>query len=173
LLQRLSTDRLPEEAHLILEALTRTEAARKRGDESDVETEAHRTLGEIRRAGGVKHAAWLAYLDAHVRLTYVADAINLELVVLPTLIGLKRALRRFGPSPQLHLALAHAHARLGQLSAAVDELGRAVYYSNGDPFFLRLVLDSEFVERTRPRLRQQCRELLEGVTPEATPEATS
>jgi hypothetical protein len=151
---------LPPEAGPVLAAIERARQAREKKDEGAVENEAHAALAEVRKLGGTKREAWLAYLDAHVRLTYLANATNLELVCITVLIGLNRALARFGPSPLLHLALAHAQTLFGQLNAAVHELGRAAYYANGDTFFLKLVLDSSYVEVARPVLHQQCEEWL-------------
>lgn len=156
LLRRVDAARLPPEAQPVLDALARAEAARVQGDGAERSRDAQEALAALRRLGGSRASASLAYLDAQIRLAHLVTPLNVEVLGISALWSLRRALRRFGPTPELHLGLAHAHAMLGQLNAALDELGRAVYYANGAPFYTELVLASEFVERARPRLRQEC-----------------
>jgi hypothetical protein len=160
LLRRVDAARIPPEAAPALDRYARAEAARVQGNAAAREEEALSALSAIREAGGATRSAGLCYLAAQVKLAHLAGPLNLELVAVPALLSLKRGLKRFGHSPELHLGLAHAHAVLGQSTAALDELGRAVYYAHGEPFYRDLVLASEFVERVRPRLRQQCAESL-------------
>ncbi len=160
LLSRLAPT-LPPEAGPVIAGIERARLARERKAEGEVEREAHAALAQIRALGGPRQEPWLAYLDAHIRLTYLANATNLEIVAVMVMVGLRRALHRFGPSPLLHLALAQAETLLGSLQSAVDELGRAAYYAKGDPFFLRLVLESRYVEAMRPGLHRQCQDWID------------
>jgi len=163
LLRRIDKARLPPEADPALEACQRAETARVHGDAAAREREAHVALGYVRHAGGARASAALAYLDAQIRLSHLVGPVNVEIVAISSIVALKSALKRFGTSPELHLGLAHAHAVLGQTTSSLDELGRAVYYAHGAPFYVDLVLASDFVERHRPRLRQQCLE--QGAAP--------
>ncbi|MBS2027051.1 MAG: hypothetical protein JST54_04020 [Deltaproteobacteria bacterium] len=164
LLRRIDRAHLPSEADPALEAYGRAEAARVQGDAAAREKEAHAALGYVKHAGGAKASAALAYLDATIRLAHLVGPVNVELVGISSILALKAALKKFGSSPELHLGLAHAHAVLGQTTSSLDELGRAVYYAHGAPFYVDLVLASEFVERMRPRLRQQCLDEAKGAT---------
>ncbi len=142
----------------ILARLDAADLARGRHDEGDVEQEAHRALAALNALGGAKQSASLAYLAAHIRLTYLANATNLELVAFTQLFALRRARKRFGETPALHVALAHAQTLLGQMTSAVDELGRAAFYAHGDRFYLDLVLESGFVASNRPELYRTCQQ---------------
>lgn len=155
LLRRVDAGRLPPETGPVLDALARAEAARAQGDAAAREREARIALAELRHIGGPRHSAGLAYLDAQIRMAHLVTPLNIEVLGVSALLALKKALNRFGPTAELHLGLAHAHALLGQTGAALDELGRAVYYAHGAPFYTELVLASEYVERVRPRLRQE------------------
>jgi hypothetical protein len=156
LLRRIDPAPLPAAAQPALESLARAEAARVQNDHAAREREARSALARIHVAGGRRGSSALAYLDAQVRLNHLVGPLNLEVVGLATAFALKRALRRFGPTPELHLGLAHAYALLGQTTAALDELGRAVYYAKGARFEVELVLASAYVEQERPRLRELC-----------------
>jgi hypothetical protein len=119
-------------------------------------------LSALARAEGSRESsAGLSYLSAHLRLAWLTDEINLEQSALGTLVRLRRALRRFGERPCLHYAKAHAEALLGRHEEALDELGRALYFSQGDPFYARPILECPFVARERPALFAQCRALAE------------
>jgi len=156
LLRRVDPNPLSKDAQPALEALARAEAARVQADHATREREVRAALAHIRTLGGARTSSALAYLDAQVRLSHRLTPINIELVGLSTLVSLQRALARFGSTPELHLGLAHAHAVLGRSTAALDELGRAVYYAKGAPFYVELVLASTYVEQVRPRLRESC-----------------
>jgi hypothetical protein len=153
LLERFNRSRLPLDSPLTA-AMDRLETI-DRGDYGAVERQAHVVLAGIRKAGGRRGSPALAYLDAHVRLKYLTSSVNLEIETLGALLRAGSALRRFGPCPELHLVRAHAHSLLGNGTAALDELGRALYYAQGDRFYSELVAESGYVERTRPRLRQE------------------
>lgn len=155
LLRRIDGASVPAELAPILDAFARAEAARGRGDLPAREKAAAEALSLIARAGGPRAALPLAYLDAQVRLSHLTGPLTLELVGLGVLLGLKRALRRHGHQPELYQATAHAHALLGQSNAAIDALARAAFYAQGRAFYVDLVLDSEFIEKQRPRLRAQ------------------
>lgn len=156
LLRRIDPAAVPEKLRPALEALAQAEVARVQGDAASREREARVALGQVRAAGGARSSSALAYLDAQIRLGHLVTPLNVELLGIATLLQLRRALTRFGPSPELHQALAHAHAVLGQTATALDELGRAVYYARGAPFYAELVLASAYVEQARPRLRESC-----------------
>jgi hypothetical protein len=164
ILRRLDGAALPSTLQPVLEAFARAEAARARNDRGGRESAAAEALAAISRAGGARASLALRYLDAQLRLSHLTGPFTLELVGLGVLVGLKRAVRRLGHQPELYQAIAHAHALLGQSNAALDALARAAFYANGRPFYAALVLDSEFVEKQRPRLRQQ---LLESRPPDA------
>lgn len=93
----------------------------------------------------------------HVQLGWKTHALNLEWSVAMAQHRLRRLLHRFEDTPQLHLAQAWAHALVGEHEAALDALGRALYFSRGDPFYARAVMESPFVARSRPALLAQCR----------------
>ncbi len=140
------------------------DAAKARGAAGDVDREAHRALAEVRVLGGPKRSGPLAYLDAHIRLSYLVHVANIELVAFTQIFALRRALKRFGHTPALHLAMAHAQALLGQMTSAIDELGRAAFYAHGDRFFLDVVVDSGYVASVRPELYRTCQAQPEPVT---------
>jgi hypothetical protein len=47
---------------------------------------------------------------------------------------------------------------VGLNRAAIDDLGRAVYFSRQAPFYCRAVLDTPFLQEARPELVFRCRE---------------
>ena len=111
----------------------------------------------------------LHYLAAHVRLTYFTHAVNLEWEVSRARAGLRRAAEGARAPACFHHALAHAAALVGQQDESVDELARALYYAQADPFYARPILESPYVARVRPALVAECREHLRASAAPADP----
>jgi hypothetical protein len=109
------------------------------------------------RTGG---SAKETYLTWQLTLGHDVGAVLPELTCLRAKHALGQALARFGPLPALFGARALASAKMGRIPAAIDDLARAVYYSNQGTFFLRAVLDTPYIESVRPGLVQRCREAL-------------
>ncbi len=101
------------------------------------------------------------YLREHLRLVHRTHALNLELAVFSAKRRLAEGLARFGDVPALFFARALASARLGQNQAAIDDLARAVYFSQQSEFYVRAVLESPYIEEARPALVFQCRQSLD------------
>lgn len=88
--------------------------------------------------------------------------INLELAVFTSKRRLAAAVARFGERPTLFYTRALASSLLGFNASAVDNLARAVYFSRQNPFYLRAVVESAYIESARPALFQQCHSALAG-----------
>ncbi len=122
-------------------------------------------LAALARGQGLQRrapSAGLAYLAAHVRLSHLTHAVNLEISVLLAVAGLRRAVGRYGQAPWLHLGLARAQAMLGRHEEALDELGRALYHARADRFYAEAVLAGGFAQAQRPALAVRCREIMEA-----------
>lgn len=107
-------------------------------------------------------AATLAevYLREHLFLRTQVGVLNLEWAVFHSKRRLLGALRRFKDAAPLYFVRARASSLLGFNRMALDDLGRAVYFSRQTPFYLRAVLDTPYVHEARPVLVQQCRQAL-------------
>ena len=99
------------------------------------------------------------YLRERLQLAR-GNAVNLELAVFASKRRLAAAVARFGERPSLFFARALASSLLGFNTSAVDNLARAVYFSRQNPFYLRAVMESAYIEEARPALFQQCRAAL-------------
>ncbi len=115
-----------------------------------------RAFEELERARPVTAAE--AYLREYLRLRHSANAVNLEWVAFVSKRRLAIALERFGEVPALYFARALASARVGQNGAALDDLGRAVYFSRQSPFYVQAVLETPWIAEARPALVFQCRQ---------------
>jgi len=105
------------------------------------------------------------YLREHVRLTQLTTFFNLELAVFSAKRALGAGLRKHGDVPALYYARALASSLVGLNRPAIDDLARAVYYSQQAAFYVRAVLDTPYIEEVRPALVYQCRsESLRGRT---------
>lgn len=102
------------------------------------------------------------YLREYLRLTRETHSGNLELNVFVVKRRVALGLSRFGDAPCLYFVRAFANAQVGLNRAAIDDLARAVYFSHQHPFYVRAVLDSPYIEKTRPALAYQCRHALES-----------
>lgn len=101
------------------------------------------------------------YLREHLRLSLRANAFNLEFSVFASRRRLTLGLVRFGEHPALFFARARSAALLGFNGAAIDDLARAVYFSDQHPFYLRAVLEVPSIAELRPALVQQCTRALD------------
>lgn len=102
------------------------------------------------------------YLREYLRLTLLTHSGNLELNVFAAKRRVALALARWGDAPCLYFLRALANSRVGLNRAAIDDLARAVYFSQQRPFFLRAVLDTPYISEVRPALVYQCRHSLES-----------
>lgn len=102
------------------------------------------------------------YLREWLRLTRRTHSANLELNVFATKRRVALALARWGDAPCLYYLRAFASSLVGLNRAAIDDLARAVYFSQQRPFFLRAVLDTPYIAEVRPALVYQCRHALES-----------
>jgi hypothetical protein len=100
------------------------------------------------------------YLREFLRLQLEARPWNLEWVAFAAKRRLHAALLRFGDVAPLYFVRARASALLGFNATAVDDLGRAVYFSRQAPFYVRAVLDTPAIRELRPSLFENCRELI-------------
>jgi len=110
-------------------------------------------------ATGVSSAAEL-YLRERLLLTHRTHALNLELSVFATKRRLGQGLARFGEEPALFFVRAMASSLLGFNHAAIDDLARAVYFSQQAAFYLRAVVETPYIDEARPALARQCRLML-------------
>jgi hypothetical protein len=142
--------------------LLEAEAASARGDLRVAYRVASHAQQRLRAVGSTASDADLSsrYLDAQISLSQLTNGWNLEYAVYQARRFLTRAIRDLGHVPCLYLLLSLAAALAGRSEDAVDELGRAVYYAQGDAFYARLAVDDDYVARLRPVLVAQCREAL-------------
>ncbi len=99
-----------------------------------------------------------AYLREYLRLTSATGRVNLEVNAFVAKRRLLAAMERFGDVPALYFARALASANVGMNKAALDDLGRAVYYSRQAPFYVQAVLQTPWIAEARPALVYQCRQ---------------
>lgn len=126
-------------------------------DEREARAMACVALAEEAMARG--GSAPLGALALQLRLAHLSGPITLELVALQSIRAAGRLMQRFPGTPEPYLARAHAWARLGRSDAALDDLGRALFYGQQEPFFIELVVGSEHVRRHRPALWSEAAEL--------------
>lgn len=126
---------------------------------SRVREEPEDVLDKLDDAPALETAAQV-YLREHLFLTLRIHPFNLELAVFSTKRRLMWALDRFPQAPALHFVRAKASSLLGFNGAVLDDLARAVYFSQGSPFYLRVVVDMPWVAEARPALLHQCRAAL-------------
>jgi hypothetical protein len=107
-------------------------------------------------ASGVGSAAEL-YLRERLLLAHRTHALNLELSVFGAKRRLGLGLSRFGEAPELYFVRALASSLLGFNHAAINDLARAVYFSQQAAFYLRAVVETPYIDEARPALAQQCR----------------
>lgn len=98
------------------------------------------------------------YLREHLFLSHRVNPLNLELASFNVRRRLREAIARFGDEPPLYLARARAAAMLGLNKRAIDDLARAVYFSQQAPFYVAAVLDTPYIAEVRPPLALQCRQ---------------
>jgi hypothetical protein len=122
-----------------------------------------RALEQLEQARAATAAE--AYLREHLRLLHGANALNLEWVAFTSKRRLLGCIARFGDVPALYFARALASARVGMNRAALDDLGRAVYYSRQAPFYVQAVLDTPWIAEARPALLFQCRQAALSLEP--------
>ena len=103
-----------------------------------------------------------AYLREFLRLTAGTHRVNLELNSFFARRRLVSAIDRFGDVPALYFVRALASANVGMNRAALDDLGRAVYYSRQAPFYVQAVLQTPWIAEARPALVYQCRQSRPG-----------
>lgn len=101
------------------------------------------------------------YLREYLRLVHETHAVNLELNVFIAKRRIALALARWGDAPCLYFVRALANSLVGLNRAAIDDLGRAVYFGQQRPFYVRAVLDTPYIASARPALVYQCRHALE------------
>ncbi len=149
--------------------LVEADRLRNRGEAGAGYRLASRAASNLRRLGSRASDADLSsrYLDAFLRLAHLTNGWNLEVSVYSCVRFLRRSISEVGHDPCLYLALALAAALVGRSEEAVDELGRAVYYAQGDPFYSALALQDDYVARIRPALVAQCRAATEANAPPA------
>jgi hypothetical protein len=142
--------------------LLEADAAVARGEYRVAYRDVSRAVQRLRSVGSAASDADLSsrYLDAHLSLAHLTNGWNLEYAVFQARRFLTRAVRDLGHVPCLYLVLALAAAQAGRSEEAVDELGRAVYYSQGDVFYARVAVDDDYIARVRPVLVAQCRDAL-------------
>ena len=99
-----------------------------------------------------------AYLREYLRLTAGTHRFNLEVNAFVSKRRLLSAMDRFGDVPALYFVRALASANVGMNKAALDDLGRAVYYSRQAPFYVQAVLQTPWIAEARPALVYQCRQ---------------
>ncbi|MBX5484515.1 MAG: hypothetical protein IRZ16_22055 [Myxococcaceae bacterium] len=97
------------------------------------------------------------YLREHLRLTRTTTALNLETRAFATKRRIGQALARFGDTPCLYFVRALASSMVGLNRQAIDDLARAVYFSEQHSFYVRAVLDTPFIAEARPALVYQCK----------------
>jgi hypothetical protein len=117
-----------------------------------------RVLEQLKRAptATVAEAALLEWLVVE----HEVSPLNLEFAAFASKRRLGKLFRRFGDQPALYFARARASGLLGFTAAVLDDLARAVYFSNGEPFYLEAVTQLAFVEDARPALMRACRDRL-------------
>ncbi len=99
-----------------------------------------------------------AYLREYLRLRHETNLANLEWTAFVAKRRLGVAIDRFGDVPALYFARALSSAVVGRNRAALDDLGRAVYFSRQSPFYVQAVLDTPWIAEARPALVFQCRQ---------------
>jgi hypothetical protein len=96
------------------------------------------------------------YLREYLELTCRVNAFNLEWAVFRSKRRLTSAIARFGEQPSLFFVRALASSLLGFNQQAIDDLARAVYFSQQSPFYIEAVLHARFIEKSRAALYHQC-----------------
>ena len=101
-----------------------------------------------------------AYLREWLTLEHEVTPLNLEFATYRSKLRINQALRRFGENASLYFIRARASSVLGFTQSVLDDLARAVYFSQQTPFYLQAVTRMPFVEEARPALVRACREAL-------------
>jgi hypothetical protein len=163
---------LPVQLEAFQEAAFSGGEARWLGVLSRVREEPRLVLEELE--AGPANTAGEAYLREWLAFEYLVNPLNLELVTFSSKRRINLALRRFGDQPSLYFIRARASSMLGWNQAVLDDLARAVYFSNQSPFYLQAVTRMPFVEEVRPALVRACQEALDreqsaGVGPAVSP----
>jgi hypothetical protein len=143
-------------------SLLQADRAQLRGDGGVAYATAARARATLREMGSRASDADLSsrYLDVHLQLAHQTNGWNLEYSVFTATRFLRHAIRDLGHAPCLYLSLALGAASAGRSEDAVDELGRAIYYAQGDWLYAELAAEDDYVARVRPALAAQCRSLL-------------
>lgn len=102
------------------------------------------------------------YLREHLRLLHRTHAVNLEMSVFAAKRRAAIGLARFGDAPCLYFVRALASSMIGLNRATIDDMARAVYFSQQAPFYVNAVLEVPYVEEARPALTFQCRHSLDA-----------
>lgn len=97
-----------------------------------------------------------AYLREWLTITHMSNPLNVELLVFGSKRRINEALGRFGEHASLYFVRAYASSLLGFLDAVLDDLARAVYFSQKAPFYLEAVLQMPFIDEARPALMRAC-----------------
>ncbi len=125
-----------------------------------------------RRGSRLEPSAALDHLWLQAALGFLTDATNLELVLWTSGRRLRRALRRDGHSPLLHLSAALRAAVAGETAEALQALGRALYHARGDRFVAELIGSLPRLRELSPGLAAQASAAL-AATPRLPPGPTT
>jgi hypothetical protein len=140
--------------------------------------EAEREPGALRRYRAAARARRLAaeacrgtseaaptYLYLQAALGYLADPLNLELVLFSTGRRLRRALHGSPKDPLLHLSASLRAAVAGEAAESLAALARALYHARGDRFIASLVASVPRIDDRDPSLAAEAARILDE-TPE-------
>jgi hypothetical protein len=126
---------------------------------TELREEPRRVLEELE--GATANSVAEAYLREWLVLGLDTTPLTLELQAFSSKRRVNDALRRFGDHPALYFARARASGLLGLTSLVLDDLARAVYFSQESLFYLEAVVSMTFVEETRPALLRACQDALD------------
>ncbi len=119
----------------------------------------HRPELALLRAFPTPADARSQYLFEALTLRHEVGVFNLEWQVVVAKRRLKAALKANPDVAALYFVRAYASWLLGLTDAAIDDMGRAVYYGRR-PFYARAVVSSPLVAEVRPDLFRQCERTL-------------
>jgi hypothetical protein len=101
------------------------------------------------------------YLWSHLTLDLSVTLFNREWLSFRVKYRLNQAIERFGNIPALYFSRARASSLIALHASMVDDLGRAVYFSNNGEFYLSAVTQWPFVAQFRPALDKACRDAMQ------------